>query len=90
MAKKHQPPNNAPIGQQIRRLIEKHRGPGSIASVAVEAGMKPQQLDRIVNGHIKNPELATIHRILSVIGIHQCYGCGGTGKCPTCHGKGTV
>jgi transcriptional regulator with XRE-family HTH domain len=89
MAKKRKPVPTT-IGQQLRELIEAHRGSRAMSAVAHEAGMKKQQLDQIINDRIKNPELATIHRILATLGIHECYGCGGTGKCPTCNGRGTV
>jgi transcriptional regulator with XRE-family HTH domain len=70
------------VGDELRQLIEAHASGRSLSAIAKDAGMSPQQLDGILNGDRPTPRIETIHRILSAIGIHECWACGGTGRQP--------
>jgi hypothetical protein len=63
------PKTEAPssLGLRLRRLIEQKRGRRSLSAIARASDMSPQQLDGILSGHRKSPQLTTIYRILAAI-----------------------
>jgi hypothetical protein len=88
---KNRPPANVfdlsrPMGPQLRDLIAADGR--SKTDIALAAGMKPQGLNNIINGH-RVANFKTLTKILKAIGGGiGCPACEATGRCPHCHGKG--
>lgn len=58
---------NDPVHIKLRRLINAMDEPPTDAEIAIDAGMDPRAFSRLMLGHVPDPRLSTLRRILTAI-----------------------
>lgn len=66
---RYTPPMPNPLTPEVARLLELvNADPRPRGAIAAAAGMSPAQFSQILTGHRGNPTLATVAKILEVLG----------------------
>lgn len=56
-------------GQRLGALLRKARGPRSVLTTALDAGVSPETLRKIESGRVATPAFSTIAAIAGVLGL---------------------
>lgn len=70
--KKAPKPTDNTLGAKLFRVIERKGKGMTYTEIAERAGMTPSKLSQLIKGHIPDPQLSTIRRVLDAVGANLC------------------